>query len=149
MSMMRGWKSTPREYDLSQHRIEQAEQCLKSAKLLFSADDYKGAANRSYYCVFHCMRSVLALEQTDYKSHSAVISHFRRDYIKTGKFEVKLSDILGGLFQARNDSDYEDDFDFCKEDIEEQIANAEFFLTHIKTYLESDGGRLSGEADSN
>ena len=125
----------PYENTLSKHRIEQAEQCLSSAKVLFSTDDYKGAANRSYYCVFHCMRSVLALERTDYKSHSAVISHFRREYVKTGKFEVKLSDILGGLFQARNDSDYEDDFDYSKEDIEEQIANAEYFLVQIQEYL--------------
>ena len=120
----------PHENTLSKHRIEQAEQCLKSAKVLFSTDDNKGAANRAYYCVFQCMRSVLALESADYKSHSAVISHFRREYVKTGKFEVKMSDILGGLFQARNDSDYEDDFDFSKEDIKEQIENAEYDHTY-------------------
>ncbi|MCL1816753.1 MAG: HEPN domain-containing protein [Clostridiales bacterium] len=128
----------PYENTLSKYRLEQAEQCIKSAKILFLTDDYKGAANRSYYCVFHCMRSVLALEHADYKSHSAIISHFRREYVKTGKFEVKLSDILGGLFQARNDSDYEDDFDYSKEDIEEQIANAEYFLEQVREYLRND-----------
>jgi uncharacterized protein (UPF0332 family) len=48
--------------DLSKYRLEQAEQCIKSAQLLADANDYKGAANRSYYCIFHCMRAVLAME---------------------------------------------------------------------------------------
>jgi|GEM_PF-6890582 len=35
--------------DLSEHRFEQALSCLKQAKLLIAVDEYKGAANRSYY----------------------------------------------------------------------------------------------------
>jgi len=51
--------------ELSKYRLEQAERCLKSSKTLLSDEDYKGAVNRSYYCVFHSMRSVLALEGVD------------------------------------------------------------------------------------
>ncbi|MCL2169281.1 MAG: HEPN domain-containing protein [Defluviitaleaceae bacterium] len=47
--------------DMSNYRYEQAEQCLRSAKALIDISDYKGAANRSYYAIFHAMRSVLAL----------------------------------------------------------------------------------------
>ncbi len=39
---------------LSQHRIEQAQQCLRSANVLAGIEDYKGAANRSYYAIFNC-----------------------------------------------------------------------------------------------
>ena len=35
--------------DLSKHRLEQARICIKSAELLLENNDYKGAANRSYY----------------------------------------------------------------------------------------------------
>lgn len=48
--------------DLSNYRLEQAKRCIKSAKILAADEDYKGAANRSYYAIFHCMKSVLALE---------------------------------------------------------------------------------------
>lgn len=48
--------------DLSTYRLEQARRCIKSARLLAQDNDYIGAANRSYYAIFHCMRSVLALE---------------------------------------------------------------------------------------
>ncbi len=51
--------------ELSRYRMEQARQCITSAKALVEIDDYKGAANRSYYAVFHAMRSVLALEGKD------------------------------------------------------------------------------------
>jgi len=47
------------EIDLSKHRIRQAEQCLKEAKLLFDNGAYKGAANRAYYCAFHSIRSLM------------------------------------------------------------------------------------------
>ena len=53
------------ERDLSNHRLAQAEQCLKEAKLLYEYAGYKGAANRAYYCVLHSMRSLLALNKVD------------------------------------------------------------------------------------
>jgi len=43
--------------DLSIWRLEKAERRLRSAQTLFDDEDYSSAANRSYYCVFHCMRS--------------------------------------------------------------------------------------------
>ena len=50
---------------LSKVRYEHAEQCLKTARMLLTENDYLGAANRSYYAVFHAMRSVLALDGID------------------------------------------------------------------------------------
>ena len=36
--------------ELSKYRYEQAQQCIKSAKLLVTAEDYKGAANGRTDC---------------------------------------------------------------------------------------------------
>lgn len=95
-------------YALSRHWIEQAQQCLHSANVLVEIEDYKGAANRSYYAVFHAMRSVLALEQKDFAKHSGVSAYFRKTYIKTGIFPVELSDIITEAFEIRSDCDYDD-----------------------------------------
>jgi len=81
------------------------------------------------------MRCVLALENADYKKHSAVISHFRKEYIKTNKIDVSLSDILTTLFRIRNESDYDDFTEMNKNEIEKQIINAEYFLEQIKIFL--------------
>ena len=69
--------------DLSGYRLEQAKRCIKSAEVLASDGDFKGAANRSYYAIFHCMRSVLALEGVDFSKHSGVSAYFLKQYIKT------------------------------------------------------------------
>jgi len=121
--------------DMSNYRFEQAKQCLASAQVLVEVGDYKGAANRSYYCVFHAMRSVLALENIDFKSHSAVIAYFRKEYIKTQKFSVKMSDILGELFTIRNKSDYDDFYIISKDDVASQLESAEFFMNEIQQFL--------------
>lgn len=76
--------------DLAVYRLETARQCIISAKALIKISDYKGAANRSYYAVFHCMRSVLALCSIDFSKHSAVGAFFRKEYIKTGIFDVSM-----------------------------------------------------------
>lgn len=123
--------------DLSKYRLSQAKQCIKSAKLLAENDDYKGAANRSYYAIFHAMRSVLALEQIDFSKHSGVSAYFRKEYIKTGIFEIELSDIIKEAFDVRSDSDYDDYFVISKEEVKQQIENAEYFYTKIEAYLQT------------
>ena len=122
--------------DLAFYRFEQARQNLSSAEILEQAADYKGATNRSYYAVFHGIRAVLALENLDFKSHSAVISHFRKNYIKAGTFPVEMSHIVGALFQVRNDSDYQDFFLISKEEVVEQLASAKFFLDEVEKFLQ-------------
>lgn len=122
-------------WDLSQYRKEQAERCIRSAKLLAEDEDYKGSANRSYYAIFHCMRSVLALEGKDFSKHSGVSAYFRKEYIKTGIFDIELSDIIREAFDIRSDSDYDDYYLISKEDVMEQIQNAEIFYQKINSYL--------------
>jgi len=122
---------------MANYRFEQAEQCLQSAKMLIGADDYKGAANRAYYAIFHAMRSVLALQNVDFGKHSAVISYFRKEYIKTDVFAIELSDIIENLFTVRNKCDYDDFYVISKEDVSQQLKSAEYFHDEIRRYLDS------------
>lgn len=121
--------------DLAIYRLETARQCIISAKALIEISDYKGAANRSYYAVFHCMRSVLALCAVDFSKHSAVGAYFRKEYIKTGIFDVSMSDIISEAFDIRSDSDYNDYFVISKREVEEQILNAQYFYDRVEEYV--------------
>lgn len=121
--------------DLSIYRLETARQCLTSAKALADISDYKGAANRSYYAIFHSMRSVLALEAKDFSKHAAVGAFFRKDYIKTGVFDVRMSDIISEAFDIRTDSDYDDYFVISRKEVEEQIENARYFYEQVEEYV--------------
>lgn len=122
--------------ELSKYRMEQANQCLRSAKLLADSGDFRGSANRSYYAIFQAMRSVLALEQKDFSKHSGVSAYFRKAYIKTNIFDPELSDIISEAFEVRNDSDYDDFYVISVGEVQDQISNAEKFITDIGVFLE-------------
>lgn len=81
------------------------------------------------------MRSVLALQSLDFSKHSAVGAYFRKEYIKTGIFEVRLSDIISEAFDVRSDSDYNDYFLISKKEVIEQIENAQYFYDKVEEYV--------------
>lgn len=120
---------------LSEARFDHAKECLDAAKSLLASSNYKSAANRSYYAIFHAMRAVFAFDGIDMKHHSGVISEFRKLYIKTNIFDIKLSQIISVLFDIRTESDYDDFFIISKSEVQEQIENAEYFLTEIEKFL--------------
>jgi len=75
------------------------------------------------------------LENRDFKSHTALISHFRNMYIKTKIFDEKLSDIVTVLFRVRNQSDYDYFYVISKEDVINQIELTEFFINEVCKFL--------------
>ena len=122
---------------LAKYRLQKASTDLDAARFNYEHGLFDAAANRSYYAIFHAARAVLALTGQDYKKHSGVIAFFRRDYIKTGILDKKLSDIIQDAFEIRTDCDYEDFYVVAKEDVEQQIKNAEYFISVIEKYLQT------------
>lgn len=121
--------------ELIQYRIESAEERLLSAKALLDIGNYKDSIGRSYYAMFTSVRALLALEGIDYSKHAGVISHFQKEYIKTGIFDKKYSTYISQAFQIRNNSDYADFFLVSREDAIEQYNRSEEFHSIIKEYL--------------
>ena len=123
---------------LARYRLEKAQQVLQSADMLMNmTNDYNSVVNRCYYAIFHSVRSILALERKDFEKHSAVISYFRRTYIKTHIIPVEASDILGEAFNSRNESDYKDFFEVSRDQAEQQLCNAKRFVEIVEAYLKS------------
>jgi uncharacterized protein (UPF0332 family) len=121
---------------LSKYRLEKSEKNLKAAKLLFENELLSESINRSYYCIFHTARGLIAYDRFDSKKHSTIIAYFNRNYIKTGKIEKEYSKIISKAFKIRTDSDYKDFYLVTKEETKEQLENAEKFLERIKMYIE-------------
>ncbi len=94
--------------------------------------------SNSYYAIFNSARALLAERYVDFKKHSDVISYFRREYVKTGIFDSKLSDYIGDAFDSRNDCDYEDFFIASRKDAEIQYQHAVEFYEAVKNYLEDE-----------
>ena len=108
---------------LAKYRLQKASTDLDAARLNYEHELLDAAANRSYYAI--------------YKKHSGVIAFFRKEYIKTGILDTKLSDIIQDAFEIRTDCDYEDFYVVAKEDVEQQIKNAAYFILAIEQYLQT------------
>jgi len=121
--------------DLSKARFDRARDCLHTAKVNRKYNDYRAAANRSYYAIFHSMRAVLALEEVDMSKHSGVMAEFRKRYLKTEILDRKLPAIITQAFEVRNASDYDDFYIVAKEDVDLQIDNALTFMQAVGDYL--------------
>ena len=122
--------------DLTKYRLDTAAERLEVAAGLIVSGRYRISISNSYYAIFNAARALLAEEQVDFKKHSAVISYFRREYVKTGMFDVKFSAYIGNAFDARNDCDYEDFFIASRSQAEEQYQHAVEFVEAVKKYLE-------------
>jgi uncharacterized protein (UPF0332 family) len=61
----------------SQYRLESAQESLDCAIDNLAKQHASAAVNRAYYCIFHAIRAILALDGFDSKKHTGVIAHFR------------------------------------------------------------------------
>jgi uncharacterized protein (UPF0332 family) len=121
---------------LSEVRLDKARENLTAAENLIASGDYRVAATRTYYAVFHAMRAVLALDGIDRKHHSGVIAEFRQRYIKTGLIRREQSQTISQLSDLRTDSDYDDFFEISREDTEAALRLAEAFVKEIEAFLQ-------------
>lgn len=113
---------------LSQYRFEKAKEGLQAAVVNLDNGLIKASINRSYYAIFHAIRSVNALDKFDSKKHSGVIAHFNQFFIHTGKFAKEVYSIITSAYKIREKSDYDDFYIAAKDDAQEQLDNAKRFL---------------------
>ena len=121
--------------ELAKYRIEKDEKELKAAKYLYEKDIIKSSLSSSYYSILHSARALLVFKKLDSKKHSGVIVLFNKEYIKTGLINEKAKDMLSKAFYVRIESDYKDFYVASKEEAQEQIDNAEFFLNEILNFI--------------
>ena len=122
--------------ELSRYRLSQAKEDLNTARILCREKQFKASINRSYYSIFHALRSVTALDRFDSSKHSGIIAYINKNYVRTGIFDKSFSKILDTAFRMREKADYQDFFIASREMAEEQISKAETVLETIEKYLD-------------
>jgi uncharacterized protein (UPF0332 family) len=121
--------------DLAKHRLVTALDDYNAALSLFGDGHYKAANNRAYYCIFHAIRAILALEGKDFKKHSALIGHFNQYYVRAGVFKKEHAKIVAQASTIRNASDYDDFYIADKAETQVQIEAAKIFYNVVEQYL--------------
>ena len=121
--------------ELSEHRFQWAVDDLETAKHLFQNKRFRQSINRSYYAVFHAIRSVNALDGFDSSKHSGVIAHFNQTYVKPGYISKEASKIVRHSSELREQADYDDFFEANEELAQEAFLQAGQFVNAVKEFL--------------
>lgn len=120
--------------DLMLYRINTAKENLRSANILFDAQEYKGANNRAYYAIFQAINAIHAIDGTAYKRHKDAIANFNKKYIKTEIFPREIGRKISEAEEIRHASDYDDFYIASKEEAERQISVADEFIQLVEEY---------------
>lgn len=121
--------------ELTGYRLERAKEMLLAAECNLEIGQYKTSLNRSYYAIFHAMRSANALKNFDSTKHSGVIAFFTKEYLKTEILDRSLAAIIKESSLCREKSDYDDFYVAGHGEAEEQLINAKYFVEKIEEYV--------------
>ena len=80
---------------------------LSDAEKLAEMDMWNVVANRAYYALYHALLAMMIHDGYSPKTHSGLITEFGKEYILTGKFDVKYSRLLSQMRTIREKCDYD------------------------------------------
>lgn len=131
-----------RKIDLCRYRMSQAKDSLEVAEWTFAQNLYKDSINRSYYATFYAIKTVLAVEEIDFKRHKDVMGYFNKTYVATEKISKELGRKIGKLQQIREKSDYDDFYLASKEIAKRQVDTAKQVIEEVVMFLDKLGIKL-------
>ena len=108
--------------------LERADDCIKDAELLLSADRNHAAVGRGYYAMFHSATAALLNKDIKRHSHQGIISSFGREFIKTGQVEPGFHKYFTEAFNLRQESDYQPLVEITREQADKVVERAKEFI---------------------
>ena len=123
--------------ELAGYRLARAKEMLSASESNIKIGQYKTSLNRSYYAVFHAMRSANILQGFDSSKHSGVIAYFTKEYLKTERLDRGLAIIIKESSFCREKSDYDDFYVAGRVEAEEQLKEAKDFVQQVENYVSS------------
>ena len=115
--------------------LGKAGESIAAAELLLRDSYVDFSASRSYYAMFYSVEALLMAQDLSFSKHSAVISAFGKNYIKTGLFDVKFHQYILDAFDLRNIGDYGTMHSITEQKAAELIRNASELLEAVRSYL--------------
>ena len=117
--------------------LQKANDAFESAKLEHAEGHVSFAVNRLYYSCFYAVTALLLKDGKQFARHSAVMSEFNKNHVKTGRVDAKWSRFYQKLFDDRQEGDYLPTAAFEHSEIAERITQAEIFLKIVRERIAS------------
>lgn len=114
-----------------------AQQSLEASELLLAGGYPDFSIARAYYTIFYLAEAYLATKNLAFSKHSAVISAFGREFIKTNVLPQEYHQYLKQAKDLRHLGDYGEINTITKQQAKIQIERAKTFLEFSQNYFKN------------
>ena len=118
------------------YRLEKAQEVYQAAKVLYDASQWNSVINRLYYACFFSASALLLYKHIPAKSHSGVIGQFSEAFVRQGIVDIATFRVYAKLLNWRSKGDYNDLFDFTKEDVDSMMEPTKVFIDKVASLID-------------
>lgn len=118
------------------YRLEKAQEVYQAASVLYEAAQWNSVINRLYYACFYSAGAMLLYKQISAKSHAGVIGQFSEHIVRTGIVSIDEFRVYAKLLNWRTKGDYNDLYDFTKEDVDTMMFPTRHFIDKVAALIE-------------
>ncbi len=121
--------------DLVNYRIARAKDTYDDALILAEREKWNSTINRLYYAIYYAVMALLLNSDLKPTTHNGAKSNFSEYFIKTGKIDSKYGKIYSQLFTWRQKGDYDDLFDFHKNQVMPYFEPVNDFISMVENMM--------------
>ncbi len=123
---------------LIQYRMSQALETADVVDFLIQNDKLNTAVNRIYYGIFYSLLALGLKHGYETSKHMQLIGWFNKEFIRSGKINVKYGRIVREAYEIRRTGDYDAYVEFEKKDVENYFHDMKEFIHFIKNYIQGE-----------
>lgn len=127
-----------RKLELISLRLNQAKETIDDVAFLIQNKRLVIAVNRIYYGMFYALLALALQYNFKTSKHAQLIGWFNKEFIKTGKIEIRYSKIIQSAFSARTDGDYGIFMEFSYEELQKMYEEMKDFVAEVERFLNAD-----------
>ena len=110
---------------------------LQTAELLIQNDLFNAAVSRTYYAMFYAVQVLFIEENIVTSSHHGMITIFSKQFVKTGIFSGEIGKQINKIFEMRQSSDYNFDFEITFDTAINTLNTGKSFVETLFTYIKN------------
>lgn len=116
-------------------KLIKSKALLQELPLLIQYNYQSNAINRMYYACYHATQALLISKNIISKTHKGQIKQLHKNFVSKGNFDLSHAGFLSLLLNLRLDSDYSDDINFQRDDINELFNKTKQYIEYIHSLL--------------
>lgn len=120
------------------YRLQEAEETLDDAVQMLDGNlSPRSVVNRAYYAMFYAVLALFIRFETIHRTskHSGIIGIFNKEFVRTGKIEVRFAKMLNNIFEARLEGDYKGFIELTHDHAKDAVEKAREFVAAIKELI--------------